>query len=1016
MNVSAWSIRRPVPAILLFALLTVAGLWAFHKLPVQDFPDIDLPLVTVSASLDGAAPGQLETQVARPLEDAIAGIAGVEAIRTTLTEGNATITTEFVLEKPLAEAMDDVRDAVARVRADLPEGMVEPVVSKVTTTGQPLLTFTVAGGGMDEEALSWFVDDTVAKAVRGLPGVGEVRRQGGVSREVLVALDPDRLDALGVTAAQVSERLRLVQQDASGGEGHAGGGRQSFRITAPAETPATLEALRIPLADGRTVRLGEIATVSDGPAERTSLALLDGEPVVSFEVTRARASGELAVAAEVRTAVADLRAAHPGLRIEEAFDRVQRVQESYRASLELLIEGALLAVVVVWWFLRDWRATLISATALPLSVLPTFLVMQACGFSLNTVTFLALALVVGILVDDAIVEIENIARHLREGKSPRQAATEAADEIGLAVIATTFTLVAVFLPTAFMGGIPGRVFVQFGWTAAAAILASLAVARLLTPMMAAHLMRARPAEPERDSRAMAWYLRLADACLRHRWRTLAGAAAFLVGSLALIPLLPTTFIPAGDRALTTVSIELPPGATLERTTAAAEAARTRIADDPAVLRIMSQIGVSAAAGGGPMAQSGSLDTRKAALVVVLTPRDQRDRTQAEVERDLRARLADLPGARVQISSGGNSERLEVILRGSDAGATQAAGDRLAGAIRRIPGLGAVATDASLQRPELRIVPDPLRAAEAGVTTAALMQTVRIATAGDFAQRLAAVDLPTRRLDVRVRLADSARNDPDRLARIRVPGSDGPVPLGAVADLRLDGGPVQIRRLDRLAQTAITVELNGQALGAIVAAIDALPEARDLPPGVSRQPSGEVKRMRELFGSFGTAMAVGVFCIYAVLVLLLHRFLLPLTILSALPLSVGGALAALLVSGHAFSMPSVIGLIMLMGIVTKNSILLVDYAVMAQERGLDRHAALLDACRKRVRPIVMTTLAMGAGMLPIALGWGADPSFRSPMGVAVIGGLITSTVLSLVVVPATFTVIDDLGRVLGRKTP
>ncbi|MFM2090273.1 MAG: hypothetical protein RLZZ127_762, partial [Planctomycetota bacterium] len=669
----------------------------------------------------------------------------------------------------------------------------------------------------------------------------------------------------------------------------------------------------------------------------------------------------------------------------------------------------LLAVVVVWWFLRDWRATLISAVALPLSVIPTFLVMQACGFSLNTVTFLALALVVGILVDDAIVEVENIARHLREGKPPLQAATEAADEIGLAVIATTFTLVAVFLPTAFMGGIPGKVFVQFGWTAAAAILASLAVARLLTPMMAAHLMRARPAEPERTSRAMALYLRLADACLRHRWRTLAGAAAFLAGSLALVPLLPSTFIPPGDRALTTVSIELPPGAPLERTAAAAEAARALIADHPAIRRIMSQVGVSTASGGGPMAQAGSLDTRKASLVVVLVPRDARSQDQTAVERELRARLAGLPGARVQIAGGGSGERLEVVLRGSDADAAADAGERLAAAIRRIPGLGAVTTDASLQRPEIRIVPDPVRAAAAGVTTSTLMQTVRLATSGDFAQRLAAVDLPTRRLDVRVRLADTARDDLDRLGRIRVPGADGPVPLAAVADLRLDGGPVQIKRLDRLAQTAITVELNGRSLGEVIAAVEALPEARSLPPGVSRQPSGELKRMRELFGSFGTAMAVGVFCIYAVLVLLLHRFLLPFTILSALPLSIGGALAALLVAGHAFSMPSVIGLIMLMGIVTKNSILLVDYAVMARERGLDRHAALIDACRKRARPIIMTTLAMGAGMLPIALGWGADPSFRAPMGVAVIGGLVTSTVLSLVVVPAAFTVVDDLGR-------
>ncbi len=1014
MNVSAWSIRRPVPAILLFALLTVLGLIAFKQLRIQDFPDIDIPLVVVSASLEGADPAQLETEVARPLEDSIAAITGITHIRTTVSEGHVTAAIEFELEKPLGDALDEVRDAVARVRAELPEGMVEPTVSKITTSGLPLITCTVYSQRRDEEELSWFVDDEVTRALRGIPGVGEVARKGGVDREILVALDPVRLAGLGLTAAQVSDRLREVQREASGGLGEVGGAKQTVRASASVPDAPALAALSLPLPDGRSARLDQVATVHDTHAERSSLTLIDGKPAVAFDVTRARGSSEVAVAEAVRRAIEGLRAQHPDIVIAEAFNRVDRVQESYAASLELLIEGALLAVVVVWWFLRDWRATLISAIALPLSIIPTFLVMQACGFSLNTVTFLALALVVGILVDDAIVEVENITRHLRQGKDPYRAAMEAADEIGLAVIATTFTLVAVFLPTAFMGGIPGRVFVQFGWTAAAAILASLAVARLLTPMMAAHLMRPLPAADHREGRLMAAYLRLAGWSLRRRWTVLGGAALFLAGSLALVPLLPATFIPAGDRSLTQVSIELAPGAALEDTAAVAEAARSRIADHPAVRTIVSQIGMSGATGGGPMAQQGSTDARKATLAVALIPRHDRTQSQIEVEADLRRRLDGLPGARVSISSGQNSERLEVVLRGADSATVASAATRVAGAMRTIPGLGSISSDASLQRPEIRIEPDAARAAEAGVTTAAIMQAVRVATGGDFAQRLAKLDLPTRQVPIRVRMDDALRSDLAAIGRLRVPGARGPVPLAAVADIGLGSGPVQIRRLDRLPQVSIAVELNGRQLGDVVRELDALPAMAELPPGVFRQPSGDLERMQELFASFATAMLIGLFCIYAVLVLLLHSFLLPVTILSALPLAVGGALAALLLAGHAFSMPSVIGLIMLMGIVTKNSILLVDYAVMARrEHGLSRDAALLDACAKRARPIIMTTLAMGAGMLPIALGWGADPSFRAPMAVAVIGGLITSTVLSLIVVPAAFTVIDDFGGLLRR---
>ncbi len=533
MNVSSWSIRHPVPAILLFGFLTIIGMMSFHALGIQNFPDVELPTITVTASLEGADPAQLETEVARKIEDKIATLGGIEHIRTTLSDGSATIRVEFQIEKNTEVALNEVRNAVDSVRADLPQDMTDPVVSKVTTSGSPIVTYTVASERLDEQALSWFVDNEIAKALLAVKGVGQVARVGGVDREVHVDLDSGRMQALGVTAEAISGQLKRVQQDASGGRGDIGGAVQSVRSLGAVDTVGDIAELIIPLADGRRVRLGDLGTVSDSYAERGSSALLDGTPVVAFEVTRIRGASEVAVAQAVQAAVARLETLHPHVRIQEAFNLVDPVLDNYQGSMELLYEGALLAILVVFWFLRDWRATLIAAVALPLSIIPTFAAMLWLGFSLNILTLLALALVVGILVDDAIVEIENIVRHLRMGKPPFQAAMEAADEIGLAVIATTLTLVAVFLPTAFMGGVPGKFFVQFGITAAVSVVASLMVARLLTPMMAAYFLKAHP-EGNRDSLIMTGYLAAARWCLDHRKTTALAAILFFVGSMQLL--------------------------------------------------------------------------------------------------------------------------------------------------------------------------------------------------------------------------------------------------------------------------------------------------------------------------------------------------------------------------------------------------------------------------------------------------------------------------------------------------
>ena len=1013
MNVSAWSIRNPIPAILLFLLLTLAGLMGFRAMTVQNFPDIDLPSVTVSAALPGAAPAQLETEVARKMENALAALKGLKHLYTTVQDGAVTITAEFRLEKPTQEAVDDVRDAIARIRSDLPADLRDPVVQKVDLAGTPILTYTIASDRMDDEALSWFVDDAVSRRMLAVRGVGAVSRVGGVSREVRVELDPAMLLALGASASDVSRQLRQIQQDAPGGRSDLGGAEQAVRTLATVRSADELARMEIVLSDGRRVRLDQIARVSDTVAERRSAALLDGRPVVGFEITRSKGTGEIEVAEGVRAQIERLRAEHPEITFTEAFNFVDPVQEGYEGSMYLLYEGAVLAIIVVWFFLRDWRATLVSAVALPLSAIPTFALMHWLGFTVNVVTLLSLSLVVGILVDDAIVEIENIMRHLAMGKTPFEAAMEAADEIGLAVIATTFTLIAVFLPTAFMGGVAGKFFVQFGWTAAIAVFFSLVVARMLTPMMAAYLLRP-VAHAEKPPRWMGAYLKMAAWCLKHRLLTMLATAVFFIGAFMLVPLLPTGFIPPDDLSQTQVTVTLPPGSTLADTTAAAEQARALVGSHPQVKMVYTAIG-GGAAGADPFAPQGAAEVRKAVLTINMTHRDDRPGiSKQDIEADLRERLEALPGARTKVGFGGSSEKYILVLAGENGETLAAHARQVERELRTLPGIGNVTSSSSLVRPELIVRPDPVRAADLGVTTAAIADTLRVATRGDYDQSLPKLNLSQRQVPIVVRLPAEARTDLDLLGRLPVPGARGPVMLSSVATLELSSGPAQIDRYDRLRNINFEIELNGQPLGDIERQALALPSLQSLPPGVMQTTVGDAEAMAELFESFGLAMLTGVLCIYVVLVLLLKDFIQPVTILAALVLSIPGAFLALFITQTALSMPSMIGLIMLMGIATKNSILLVDYVVLARkEHGLGRLEAVLDACRKRARPIIMTTIAMGAGMMPIALGLGVDPSFRAPMAIVVIGGLITSTFLSLLVIPVVFTGIDDLMTLVGR---
>ena len=1022
MNVSAWSIKNPIPAVMLFVMLTFAGILAFKSMKVQQFPDLELPTVAVSASLPGAAPAQLETEVARKLENAIAPLQGLKNIYTKVQDGGVLVTAEFRLEKPTQEAVDDVRSAMQSVRSELPSDVRDPVVSKINLSGAPILAFTVRAPSMDDEALSWFVDNTVARRLLGVKGVGSVARVGGVNRQVEVALDPMKLQSLGATAAEISRQLKQVQTESAGGRADLAGSEQPMRTLATVKTAEELARLELALNNGQHIRLDEVATVKDTVAEPRALALLNGVPVVGFEVTRSKGASEVEVGAAVQAALKELKQQHPDLELTQAFDFVQPVAEEFEGSMIMLLEGAVLAVIVVWLFLRNARATFVSAVALPLSVIPAFIGIAYLGFSINTVTLLALSLVIGVLVDDAIVEVENIERHLDMGKTPMQAAMEAADEIGLAVIATTFTLIAVFLPTAFMSGIPGKFFKQFGWTAALAVFASLVVARVLTPMMAAYLMKPSKGG-HKEPFWMGAYLKVSRWALNHRWITMTGAAAFFVGSIMLIPLLPTGFIPPDDNSQTQVYLELPPGATLAQTRDIAEAARKLLTKVEHIQSIYTTIG-GGAAGSDPFAPAGASEVRKATLTVLLSERGKRPRKQG-IENNIRAAMSALPGVRSKVGLGGSGEKYVLVLAGEDPQALTLAAAAVERDLRTIPGLGSITSSASLIRSEIAVRPDFVRAADLGVTSSAIGDTLRIATVGDYDTAVAKLNLSQRQIPIIVKLEQAARQDLEVLGRLAIPGAKGPVMLSQVATLEVTGGPAVIDRLNRSRNITFEVELSGAALGDVTAAVDKLPAIKNLPAGVKQLTLGDAEVMTELFESFGLAMLTGVLCIYIVLVLLFKDFLHPFTILAALPLSLGGAFVGLLVADKSFSMPSLIGLIMLMGIATKNSILLVEYAILAR-RGNDgsdgrsvvtpmsRFDALMDACHKRARPIVMTTLAMGAGMVPLAAGWGAaDSSFRSPMAVAVIGGLITSTVLSLLVIPSVFTVMDDIEHLLGK---
>jgi len=1115
-NISAWSIRNPIIPIVFFIGMTLAGLVSFNRMDVNNNPDIDFPAVSVSVSQPGAAPTEIETQITQKVEAAVRSVNGVDELQSQAREGNSNTTVQFVIGVDPDVAVNEVKNAVDQVRGDLPDGILEPRVTKINIAGDPIGYFAVSADDMTMEQLSWFIDDTVSRRLLSVEGMAAVSRAGGVDREIRVVLDPAKMQALGVTASSINQALRQVNTDAAGGSAEIAGSRQSVRVLGNADTALQLANTRISLGGGRTIRLDQVAQVSDGFSEQTSIAKLNNRQVVTFSLERAKGASEVTV---YDAAIKELKAVqdeNPGVRFTQLYNSVDYTKQQYSTSIESMVEGALLAVLVVFLFLRDWRATIISALAIPLSAIPTFWFMDMLGFTLNELSLLALSLVAGVLVDDAIVEIENIVRHMRMGKSAYQAAIDAADEIGLAVVATTFSIVAVFLPVGLMPGISGQFFKNFGLTVVAAVLMSLAVARMITPMVAAYFLKAKGHAAHGEGPVMDFYMRVlhwtldTSAFLRMRERigevrsrplfhvtaVLVGAAVlagtawamgafdgggggaggqqgggglwyripllliacYLVGGLVnllfglilglfigydsnhftararyigarfldhrawmfgigigalaltvtLLMTLPGQFQPTTDSDTSRLNIEMVPGTTIEQTEAVADQVTAIIQRQPEVDRALERISEG-----------------NARLFVVL--KDDRETPSYEFEKRLTPELQKIADARVSFSSqqggggGGSGRDISVMLTGSDPVLLQQTAQTLVEQMQGVDGVVAPRVAADLQRPELIIVPRLDLAAQLGVTTSALSQAIRIATLGEIDQNAAKFSLNDRQVPIRVVLPKNSRRDLSTIENLPVPtAAGGAVPLKRVAEIRFGAGPTQIQRFNQSRRIIVGADLGPDYVkGPVTESINALPIMKNLPAGVSNKPVGDEKWQGELIQNFIIAVISGILMVFAVLVLLYRRFVSPLVNMTSLLLAPLGGLLALAIVGLVFngqpqplSISVYIGLLMLLGIVAKNSILLIDFAIEEMAKGVPKKQAILDAGHKRAQPILMTTVAMTAGMIPTAISISGDAAWRAPMGTTVIGGLLLSTVLTLLIVPAGFSLADGLEKRLG----
>jgi multidrug efflux pump subunit AcrB len=1105
-NISSWCIRNPVGPIVLFVGLMLAGLVSFARMQVNNAPDIDFPAAIVTVSQPGAAPNEMETQITQRVESAIRGINGVEEMSSTVTEGSSQTFVQFQLGTPTDRAVNDVRNVISQIRASLPDGILEPHIERVDAENEPISYVGAQTTDMTLEQLSWYIDNNVAKRLLGLPGIAAVGRVGGVDRTIRVILDPAALQSQGITAAQVNQQLRQSNMNGAGGRAEIAGSEQSVRVLGNARDAYQLSQTQIALPGGRFVKLADLGEVKDSNSEQRSIAKQGGRQVVTFYIQRAKGSSEVTAYDGLWSELKKMEKENPKVRFSEVFTTVDYTKAQYRSAMEGLIEGAVLAVLVVLLFLRDIRATAISAVAIPLSAIPAFFFMSLMGITLNFMSTMAMGLVAGVLVDDAIVEIENIVRHMRMGKSAYQASLDAADEIGLAVLATTMAIVAVFFPVALMPGIAGQYFKAFGFTVVLSVLMSLFVARMITPLISAYFLRSHGVQPHANWRWMDLYLKVLNWSLDtskahalldrlprparkfgywavaillvlpilaafgagtgavmaglgklgvpgavsfaiafcvgavvayyaakgiawlvqrvgsrpfahwhgivvsrwnarmrdHRLVMVGAGVATLLLSIVLFGTLSMSFFPPQNSDFSRVNITMPPGSTLKETEAVVDRVADVVGRDPSVERVFERINV----GEGH--------------VNIVLKKDRKVKS-SEFERNLSPTLAALPDARVsfQARNGGgpdaDSRDVMLYLGGDDPVQLTRVANEIAKEMETVPGLRAPRVGSQLAQPEITIKPRFDLAADLGVTTAALSQTIRIATLGEIEQNSAKFSLSDRQVPINVSLSENARRDISTLENLPVPTTRGAsVPLKAVAEIGFGSGPTTIQRSNQLRRLSIGADLApGVVEGDVWAKINALPALKNLPQGVQKMNLGDQKWQAELLFNFAVALISGVLLVFAVLVLLYRRFLAPFVNMGSLILAPLGAAVALHIAGQPISLFVLIGILMLFGIVAKNSILLVDFAVEMMNHGMAKNEAIWEAGHKRAQPIVMTTVAMVAGMLPTAISISGDNSWRAPMGITVIGGLIFSTLLTLLLVPSYFSIAISIESRLGR---
>ncbi|HEV2854158.1 MAG TPA: efflux RND transporter permease subunit [Thermoanaerobaculia bacterium] len=1054
MTISDFAIERPIVTVVTMLALVIFGIFALFNLEVDEFPDLSNPIVFVSVPYPGASPSQVEQEVVERLEEAFGALSGVDEIRSTSLDGFATIIVQFVFSKDPDQATQDVRDAISGIRADLPQEMEEPILRKFDPGDLPIVSLVLASTQMAPPELTLLADPGITRALRGINGVAQVTVVGGVEREISVDVRPADMAAAGVTIAQVVQAVQAQNLAAPVGRIEGRLTEQAIRLRGRLETPEEFAQLVVSTRNGRVVRLGQVASVRDGTAEQRSLALFNGQPAVGIDITKSKGASTTRVADDVKTALARIqKTLPPGVKLSVVRDAGERVRNSVRNVEEALIEGAILTVLVVFLFLNSWRSTVITGLALPVSVLSSFIAVWAFGFTLNTMSLLGLSLAIGILIDDAIVVRENIVRHVEMGKDHVKASHEGTREIALAVAATTFSIVAVFAPIAFMQGVAGQWFKPFALTIACSVLVSLFVSFSLDPMLSAYWPDPQIEAHERRNpiaraldRFNAWFDRQAERykgviawALDHRLAVIGIVVVSFFGAIALQALFGGGgFIPESDRSEITLSLETPPGSNLNYSAIKARQLSDIARSHEEVAYTYTSVGSSNGSGG--------VDT--GSVYIKLVPKHERDISQRDLARQIRQEMRRIGGVTAYLSQGGpggNQKQIQIQIRGQNMAELNRAALQIENVLRKVKGATDIGLSTRGQRPELEVRLNRGLAGSLGLNVGQVAQSLRPAFAGIDAGDW--IDPLGKTRDVTVRLAPEAREnltDIERLPLVvgagggavaaslgagtagasaaSIPASMGTpsiLPLGQVATITRSVGPAQIDHLDRDKVVTVGANVEGASLSEVSRAVNRQVARLQLPPGAQLSQGGEVENQNDVFTKVFAALALAVLLMYLILVMQFGSFLDPLAILLSLPLSLVGVVLMLLITGDTLNIMSLIGVILLMGIVAKNAILLIDFAKWNHEEGMPLRDALIEAGRVRLRPILMTTVALIAGMIPVALGLGEGADFRAPLGRAVIGGTITSTFLTLLVIPTVYEIMvewrEKIRGLFRRKT-